>query len=114
MKGQPIPGKHWVQIDNFPNHATCIAHKFLIDWETAFGSEYEILGLNRNNEWVTLYSTRAGSKETKVSKAKQHVIHEFDAHHEHEITSVKLSIIKAGTQWGVSVWRFQVWGVCGG
>ena len=39
MKGEPIPGEHWVEIDL---QADYMIEKILIDWEVAFSQLWSI------------------------------------------------------------------------
>lgn len=127
MNGEPIPGIHWVEIDLGQLYRI---RKFLIDWETAFSDSWVIQGKGSlDSEWREICR---GENAFTVRRDKKHVIHEilFEGkevlddgfelvpHSKETILKpigfpmryVKLLIFKPSTQWGSSIWRFQIWG----
>lgn len=100
------------------------------DWETAYANDYVIQGRRRassssppnssvkdeeedEEEWVTL--AQGQRNVVKTLTAKQHVVQKVSVATEGmgvPVTDVRISINKGATRWGVSLWRFQVWGHC--
>jgi len=104
----------------------CSVSRFLVDWETAHAKDYAIEGWlassNSHNigEWITLADASHPRANLKtLSSAAQHVVHTLSASTPPSensgpglVSKVKLLIRRPATRWGVSVWRFQVWGNC--
>jgi hypothetical protein len=108
MSGSPILGEHWVLIDL---QRSCSIKEVVLDWETAFASEYEILASPAIGQpFHSIYSTSSSTAERKVdTTAKQHVVHTIGIAQQ-EARLVKLVMTKMGTAWGASLWRFDVLG----
>jgi allantoicase len=111
LTGVPIPGEHWVEVDlGRPSYMS----RFIIDWETGFSQDYAVFGrLNSDSEHQLVQL--ADSKQAKViGSRKQHLIHEIaissGAVRSRQYQHIRLLIRKPATQWGVSIWRFQVYG----
>jgi len=69
----------------------------VIHWETAYGKQYLIQGSNDNTNWTTLFTQNngAGGQETiPVSGSYRYV---------------KMQGVLRGTQWGYSIWEFEVY-----
>jgi hypothetical protein len=127
MNGEPIPGEHWVEIDLGNLYRI---RKLLIDWETAYSVSWSIMGkVSEDSDWKELC---VGKDAFVTSKNKKHIIHEIifqgkdviDDNFEltpHDkqvvlkeidffVRFVRLQIFRPSTQWGSSIWRFQIWG----
>ena len=121
MKGEAIPGSHWVEVD-LQRSEGCVISRAVVDWETAFAKAYHLQGWSRDaGKWVVLASFQdLPPSAVTTSKTKQHVVHKFKVAtvepalepSSHLVTKVRLAIDKPATQWGVSIWRFQAYGMC--
>jgi len=135
MKGEAIPGEHWVEIDL---QRPCRVEKVLIDWEDAYSTFWTLEGratAERGDASATVVLGR-GSEAKQIRKMKHHVVFELhtalsrDQHrikeatlHEHHaqrerhgggadeaVRYVRLVIHKPSLHWGSSIWRLQLWG----
>lgn len=70
-----------------------------LQWEAAYGKEYKIQVSNDANDWKTAYSTEKGlgraEEITKLNTKGRYV---------------RLYGTKRGTEWGYSLWEFEVFG----
>ena len=126
MQGTPIPGEHWVAVELATVslarsaimlaclHASCWrsqacnAARFVLDWETARADDYELQARRRKSTWIALPTAR-----TKRTKLKRHVVDELEVRGVHApAEEYRVLIRRAATSWGVSLWRFEVWGTC--
>jgi hypothetical protein len=109
MSGRPILGEHWVEIDLQRN---CIINSFIIDWEDGYSDSWVIEGRKFEDDDGFILAISRKAKITSTSL--HHIVHEVEAtQYDHEFSSVRyirLTIRKPATKWGVSIWRFQVWG----
>lgn len=119
MRGEPIPGQHWLEIDL---KRPCYIKRALIDWEDAFSNAWKIQGYATDvSTWVTI-----STSERLIVKghSKHHIIHEvmcvrdgkwteksLVSHKIKAYAKVRLLILSPSTQWGSSVWRLQLWGL---
>ena len=132
MRGEPIRGQHWVEVDlQWPKG--CLVTRSVVDWETAYATAYHLQGLShKSGAWLPIASfQRLPSSAVTTTKAKQHVVHDLrlaeppflsspalggssgeDDTANRLVTKVRLLIDRPATRWGVSIWRFQVHGVC--
>ena len=106
MKGQAIPGPHFVQVDL---EAACAVDRVVVDFETAYAKDYEVLGLSPGGDWVRL---AAGAAAAETRPAKQHVVHTLAVSTDVPVAQVKVDIRRPATQWGVSIWELAVYGTC--
>lgn len=129
MNGEPIPGPHWIEMDL---QDTYWLRRFVIDWETAYSKFWTIeVKQKAEEDWQVICS---GTDAVLREKRKQHIIQEVQLAGRHEIIVneeygikvtedrnalpalsrpvrfVRLHISMPSTQWGSSIWRFQVWG----
>jgi hypothetical protein len=107
MQGVPIPGPHWIEVDL---ERACKVFKVLVDYETAYSADYAVFGRNIDEGWISLADSKKGLLTLKPTN--QHIVHELATDSSVSVRNVKLSIRSIATRWGVSVWRFQIWGVC--
>ena len=131
MRGEPIPGSHWLEIDLLRE---CCVTKFLIDWEVAHSTRYEIWGSRQETQGMISdlhhgkhpgwYRLAISKNRKEGNRDKHHIVHEVEAWskyrcHDEVISEgergyifrfIRLVILTPETQWGSSVWRFQVWG----
>ena len=105
MRGEPIPGEHYIQMRlQGPSQLLY----FIIDWETACSDHYSILGSNSSaGPFIPLAQS---TNRVIASQSHQHVIHRIESQLQIPVIYVKLMIKRGATAWGVSVWRFQVYG----
>ena len=102
MNGTPIAGQHWVSSDLGGRH---VATSVVLDWETACADDYAIQALE-GSAWVTLETERDSRK-----KSKQHVVDTLSVTSGGlEASQFRVLIRRPATHWGVSLWRFEVWG----
>jgi hypothetical protein len=104
MNGTPIPGEHWVSIDLGGPH---LAVSFVLDWETACADDYAVQAL-RGGAWVTLPTVLDAR-----TKSTQHVVDTLSVRVGRpalEAQQFRVLIRRPATRWGVSLWRFEIWG----
>jgi hypothetical protein len=113
MVGTPIPGEHWVEVDLGEAHELT---RFVIIWEKAFATKYQVRGrLYEDAGWADL---AAGRDAASPHRDEKHVVHVLDATKTQcggasclvRARFVRLVISEPATQWGASVWRFEVYG----
>ncbi|MBN1411242.1 MAG: family 78 glycoside hydrolase catalytic domain [Spirochaetales bacterium] len=88
----------WIQIDL---GTTANISSVVLRWETAYGSAYEIQTSSNASSWTTLYATSSGSggNETlNVSGSGRYI---------------RMYGTARGTEWGYSLWEFEVYGTEG-
>jgi F5/8 type C domain len=89
----------WLQVDL---GTTATVSKVVINWETAYGKAFQIQTSADGSAWSTIYSTTTGTGGTQtltVSGTGRYV---------------RLYGTQRATQYGYSVWEFQVYGSTGG
>ena len=77
--------------------ATSSISQVLLNWETAYGKEYEIQVSGDGANWTTVYSTTTGDggiDDLDVSGVGRYV---------------RMYGTQRGTQWGYSLWEFEVY-----
>lgn len=124
MSGTPIPGKHWVEIDL---GRPCLVNHVVVDWETAYCEAYHLQGRLTDDEHDPFHDMPATDHNGKVSPVesrrdpnppKKHVIDSFDVedlgegHDNRLVRHVCLRCDRPATQWGVSIWRLELYGWC--
>ena len=110
MQGEPIPGIHWVEIDLLSEVVVC---KVLIDWETASSADWVVESRLCNScDWSVVSDTTDPKAISEVQSREQHVLQVSFAPPMWNTRSrhLRLTIRGLATQWGASIWRFQVWG----
>ena len=119
MNGRPIPGAQWVAIELA---AGCVASEAKLDWESAHADDYDLqVARVGDNRWETLETRR------NRSTSKQHVVDTLrivsssrNAEQARMISAsaalweYRVLIRRPATQWGVSLWRVELWGHCSG
>eukprot|EP01013_Petalomonas_cantuscygni_P022763 TRINITY_DN44080_c0_g1_i1.p1 TRINITY_DN44080_c0_g1~~TRINITY_DN44080_c0_g1_i1.p1 ORF type:complete len:285 (-),score=16.56 TRINITY_DN44080_c0_g1_i1:165-1019(-) len=121
MHGKPIPGPHWVAIDLM---RPVLAERFVLDWDTAFASEYVVVGATiARGPWHSLASGR--DAQPVLPTKRHHVVHALSAKPQtadsrvvdlnrnasgRPVRFVRVDIARPATRWGASLWRFEVWG----
>jgi hypothetical protein len=127
MSGTPLAGTQWVTLEL---ESGCIAHRAVLDWETARADDYE-LQLRWHDRtmradavkspWETLNVTR-----TSRNFSHQHVVDdctlrrrrgqrsdaEAIANTASTTHEYRLLIHRTATPWGASLWRLYLWGEC--
>ncbi|SEL18492.1 discoidin domain-containing protein [Streptacidiphilus jiangxiensis] len=85
----------WLQVDLGATHTIC---GVTLAWETAYGKAFQIQTSNDGTNWTTIYSTTTGTGGTQtlnVSGSGRYV---------------RMYGTARGTQWGYSLWEFDVLG----
>jgi hypothetical protein len=85
----------WLEVDLGSSQSIC---QVTLDWETAYGKAFQIQTSTDNSTWTTIYSTTAGTggiQSLSVSGSGRYV---------------RMYGTARGTQWGYSLWEFQVYG----
>lgn len=85
----------WISVDL---GEVCTLEKIVLQWEAAFGRDYDLLGSLDGKEWATLAQVRGGDggrDESPVSGQARYV---------------KMQGIKRGTDWGYSLFNLNVFG----
>jgi hypothetical protein len=109
MSGKPIPGAHWVELK--PTNASRSASvrfnvtHVLLDWETAHATDFVLQRRGADGGWHMLPCAPA-----QRIKARQHIVDTIVLKDEVSVTCIRLLIRRPGTQWGSSLWRFEIWG----
>ncbi|MET8080306.1 discoidin domain-containing protein [Streptomyces sp. NPDC005303] len=88
----------WLQVDL---GATASISQVVIDWETAYGKDYKIQSSSDGNTWTDLRSVTGGDGGTDTLDVSG------------QGRYVRLLGIHRATQWGYSLWEFQVFGTTG-
>ena len=105
MKGTPIFGEHYLLL-TLRSHA--IVTRCLIDWETAYSDHYSISG--GNSSTGPFHTLAESADRVVISTMHQHIVHALKVKSNIPIQFIRLTIKRPSTEWGVSIWRFQVYG----
>ncbi|HWB34432.1 MAG TPA: discoidin domain-containing protein [Rugosimonospora sp.] len=89
----------WIQVDL---GATASITQVVLRWETAYGSAFQIQTSGNASTWTTIYSTTTGTGGTQTLNVTGSGRY------------VRLYGTARGTQYGYSLWEFQVYGDFGG
>ncbi|MBM9509602.1 discoidin domain-containing protein [Actinacidiphila acididurans] len=85
----------WLQVDLGATHTIS---QVVLNWETAYGTAYQIQTSNDGTNWTPIYSTTTstgGNQTLNVSGSGRYV---------------RMYGTARSTQWGYSLWEFQVYG----
>ena len=85
----------WLQVDLGATHPIS---RVVLNWETAYGKAFQIQTSNDGSTWTTISSTSTGTggvQDLSVSGSGRYV---------------RMYGTQRGTQWGYSLWEFQVFG----
>jgi hypothetical protein len=85
----------WIRVDLGSTHTIS---RVVLNWETAFGKDYQIQTSNDGNTWTTIFSTTSGNggiDDITVTGSGRFV---------------RMNGTARGTQWGYSLFEFEVWG----
>jgi len=111
MNGAPMELPQWLTVDLGRN---CAITSAVIDWETAYARQYEIkLSQASSSGYQTIFTELSGSAEGSPPKRDQHVLHALEIPPNKQSVKgrfVRLNLLQSGTQWGISVWRFDIYG----
>ena len=103
MQGEPIPGPHWVEVDL---ERVAEVRSMLLDWETAHATDWSL----RTRVAVEDAWQDAEVQAREVSRGEQHVVQDAQLVSVVQARFLRLTINAPATQWGASLWRWQVWG----
>ena len=114
MSGTPIPGSHWVAIELA---ASCVAHEARLDWETACADAFDLQVAIAPGQWETLQvigrNRTVGNQHIKDSLLLSSARAVELQKRSHQVPlEYRVFIREPATQWGVSLWRFELWGRC--
>jgi beta-glucanase (GH16 family) len=85
----------WLQVDLGATHPV---NRVVLNWEAAFGRAFQVQTSNDGTTWTTIYSTTTGTggvQDLAVSGSGRYV---------------RVNGTQRGTQYGYSLWEFQVFG----
>jgi hypothetical protein len=85
----------WIRVDL---GSTRTINRIVLRWETAFGRSYQIQTSNNGTDWTTIRSTTTGAggvEDFPVTGSGRFV---------------RMNGTARGTQWGYSLWEFEVYG----
>lgn len=112
MSGSPIPGPHWLEMELQLTSGGARVERVVLDWEDAYSTQWTLQGrLSKEAQWEDMAQ---GSDHPLGARSKWHVLQEVRLSPPSTATPVRylrLLIHGPSTQWGSSLWRFQVWGV---
>ena len=106
MSGTPIAGPHWLSMELA---ARCSVREVVLDWETACADDYD-LQFWTAGRWESL-----DTAPRRRSTRHQHVVDRLSLRRPRRHDSAvayRLYIRRPATAWGVSLWRFELWGEC--
>jgi len=96
----PFSDPQWIRIDL---GTTMTINRVVLRWETAFGRAYQIQTSNNGTTWTTIFSTTTGNGAvddlTGLSGSGRFI---------------RMNGTARGTQWGYSLFEFEVFGAGGG
>ena len=93
--------------DSFATQAAeGLASRIVLDWESAYANDYVLETRARADaEWRVLRTERVSR-----DKTKQHVVDVLRVLDTRAAPEFRVRIRRGATRWGVSLWRFEVWG----
>jgi hypothetical protein len=83
----------WLEVDLGATQNIC---QVTLNWETAYGKAFQIQTSNDNSTWTTIYSTTTGTGGTQTLSVTGSGRY------------IRMYGTVRGTQWGYSLWEFQV------
>jgi len=89
----------WLEVDL---GASASVNQVVLQWETAYASAFQIQTSNDNSTWTGIYSTTAGTGGTQTLNVTGSGRY------------IRMYGTARATQWGYSLWEFQVYGTAGG
>jgi len=110
MQGGAMPLPQWLTVDLGDEH---VVTRVEIDWETAFARQYEIkISKVASSGFVTLFEEQDGNGDQTSDK---HILHKVAIPQsklgmQHAGRYVKLILLQSGTDFGISVWHFDIYG----
>ncbi len=96
--GSAFSDPQWIYVDL---GATASISRVVLSWEAAYGKAYRIDVSPDASSWTTIYSTTTGAggvNDLALTGTGRYV---------------RMYGTARGTQWGYSLWEFQVWGTIG-
>ena len=99
----------------------CVVSRIVLDWETARADDYVVQQLRRDagdrsgasadvGDWVDV-----PTKRTSRDRSAKHVVDTLELSPNAQRSTAseyRVLIHKPATNWGVSLWRFELWGMC--
>ena len=125
MQGQPIPGRHWVEIDLQGDEIRSDSiRKVELHWESAFAAQFTLLGRSDDGEkWYKIADQRDVVDTVRKSQHVVMTLGNLPSSHPYlgklpvqigkhgQIRYLRLVLTKHGTRWGSSLWRVKVWAI---
>jgi len=115
MSGTPLSGEHWLEVDL--KKARRQLTRIVLDFETAHAKDYVLeTSSTHGGPWHVLarvLESRAaeGAYTLNVRKRHQHVVHTLEGRSSwHASRFVRARFQKPASWWGISVWRFRMFG----
>ena len=91
------PDDEWIQVDLGVAHDI---HRIVLHWEAAFGSSYNLYVSNDEANWTTVHEERSGDGGTDEIQFAEPPAGRY----------VRMHGLERGTEWGYSLWEFEVYG----
>src|SRR6266545_2111953 len=88
----------WLKVDLGSTQSIC---QVVLAWETAFGKAFQIQTSNDNSTWTSVFSTTTGTGGTQTLNLSGSGRY------------IRMFGTARGTQWGYSLWEFQVYALTG-
>lgn len=85
----------WIQVDL---GVTATISQVVLRWETAYASAYQVQTSGNGSTWTTVFSTT-----TATGGVQTHAVTGSGRY-------VRVNATARGTQWGVSLWEFEIYG----
>jgi hypothetical protein len=121
MYGTPLKGPQWVAIELAQR---CVPERVILDWETSYADDYEFqvrIAIGTGDTWAPVKTKRSSRDKSQkqhivdvlsVDDAAQAQLRATSAAEPQLTHEFRVYIQRPATQWGVSLWRFELWGDC--
>jgi F5/8 type C domain len=100
-------GSHWIQF-NWDENEPVLITRVIVDWETAFASDYELQIAISDHEWETVATSP--DPNITIKRWVLHHLHEIDIPVVKPTNALRLFVHKPATESGLSVWQVRVYG----
>lgn len=113
MSGTPIKGEHWIAVDL--GEGGFHLSMAVLDFESACAKQYALeTSEDKGGPWKLLVGVAGSIKPTRIVTREQHVVHMIEAPDGKPWAAyqfVRVRLISPATMWGISIWRFKLFGV---
>lgn len=139
MSGTPIPGEHTITLSlknkkkkkkggpagqqpQQQEYRSFVVERVVLDWETAHATDYSLICRESSGGASKTLLKRGFSPKSIRKKSKKHNVDDITSASGNLVSlldsegqavgfsEIELVIHRPGTQWGSSLWRFEVWG----